>query len=158
MASFQSFLHVSGKKYEILYSDLDIHQKIDSLGRPWSPTFWGMFNVEMNVPGRDDPTLPDWMFDPAKTLNCKVVFKSIDTNATLKTTTFYNRNVRLSLLRGYDRPLRRHGQRIEFPAQPLHLSRTSRHQLITSVKNEDSVDCHRYADYNYATTNRKSSN
>lgn len=90
MSSFQSFLHVSGKKYEILYSDLDIHQKIDSLGRPASPTFGGMFNVAINMPDSGDATLFEWMFDPAKILNCKVVLKRIDSHAVLKTIKFYN--------------------------------------------------------------------
>lgn len=83
-------MHVGGKRYEILYSDLDIHQKIDSLGRPASPTFGGTFNVEINMPGGGDPALFDWMFDPAKILNGKVVLKRIDTDATLKTIKFYN--------------------------------------------------------------------
>ena len=90
MSSFQSFLHVGGKRYEILYSDLDIHQQIDSLGRPASPTFGGMFNVAINMPNTGDSTLFDWMFDPAKILNGKVVLKRIDTDATLKTIKFYN--------------------------------------------------------------------
>ncbi len=90
MASFQSFLHVGGKKYEILYSDLFLGQSVDALGRPSSPTLGGIFTIELNMPGSDDPTLIDWMVSPTKILSGKVVLKRLDTNATLKVIKFYN--------------------------------------------------------------------
>jgi Hemolysin coregulated protein Hcp (TssD) len=88
MASFQSFLHVSSQKYEILNSDLFIHQEIDVLGRPASPTFGGIFTIEINTP--DDSILYEWMVSPTKIMSGKVVLKQIGTNITLKVIKFYN--------------------------------------------------------------------
>lgn len=89
MASFQSYLHVGGKRYDILYYRLELGQAVDALGRPASATYGGIIIVEMNTPA-NDVTLYEWMVNPAKRLDGKVELKELDSRATLKNIKFYN--------------------------------------------------------------------
>ena len=89
MASFNAVLQVSGKQYEIIYSDFNLHQYIDSLGRPASPTFGGTVNLAIQSPPGGDSLLFDWMVDPAMELNAQLVLWDL-TGAKLKVIKFYN--------------------------------------------------------------------
>jgi len=90
MVSFQVFLHVDNKKYEVLHSDLFMGKAIDGLSRPASPTQGGVFSLELNMPPGNDATLFEWMFSPTKILSGKLVLKRSDLDLTLKTIKFYN--------------------------------------------------------------------
>ncbi len=90
MVSFQVFLHVGGKKYEVLYSDLFMGRETDPLNRPASPVQGGSFTIDLNMPPGEDATLFEWMFSPTKILTGKLVLKRSDFDTTLKTIKFYN--------------------------------------------------------------------
>ena len=89
MASFNAVLQVSGKQYEIIYSDFNLHQYIDSLGRPASPTFGGTVNLAIQSPPGGDSLLFEWMIDPAMELNAQVVLWDL-TGKMLKVIKLYN--------------------------------------------------------------------
>ncbi len=90
MSSFQTFLKIGDRRYELNAVRVEISQLVDTLSRPASPTQGGKITTELNTPDAGDPTLIDWMISPTKRLSGKVIYKRIDSNATLKTITFYD--------------------------------------------------------------------
>ncbi len=90
MASFESVLQIKGKEYNVLYSDFDIHQYTDSLGRPASPTFGGVYTLDVEAPPGGDSTLYDWMVEPGLFLNGQVLIKNLSSRTNLKVIKFYN--------------------------------------------------------------------
>ncbi|MBC8155071.1 MAG: hypothetical protein H7Z72_19435, partial [Bacteroidetes bacterium] len=89
MSSFQSFLKIDGKEYDILYSDLGLGQAVDSLGRPASAVYGGTTTIELHTPA-NDPTLYEWMINPEKRMDGQVILRRLDSRATLKSIKFYN--------------------------------------------------------------------
>ncbi len=87
MASFSAFFQVGNKEYIVLYSNLNIHQFVDELVRPASPTFGGATTIEIDV--STDPTIPEWMFNPAAFKNAQLLLRNL-TGGVEKVIKYYN--------------------------------------------------------------------
>lgn len=72
MASFSALFTVSVFETHLNYVYLDINQAVDTLGRPASLTRGGKVTLEFN--STDDSVVVEWMANPAKRMDCKVMF------------------------------------------------------------------------------------
>ena len=75
MASFRAKLTIGNFKTNLDSFVLEIHQQIDSLGRPASPTFGGTICMAFDTP--TDPLVSKWMFDPAMQKSGVVVLRDL---------------------------------------------------------------------------------
>jgi hypothetical protein len=79
--SFKAELTIEGKTFGLRSFFLRIDREEDSKGRPSSLPSWGM---EMTIDTVDDTTITNWMIDPGKQIDGKIVFYKIDEDSKLK--------------------------------------------------------------------------
>ncbi len=79
--SFKAELEVDGKTYPIRKFYAGIHRATDGKGRPASMPGWEIY-VLMDITGEN--ALTDWMADPAKQQDGKIVLYKIDQDTKLK--------------------------------------------------------------------------
>ncbi len=88
MASFSAVLSLgAGFSTDLKSFVMDIEQQTDILGRPASPTFGGIITMSFNTPTH--PLVNEWMFEPAKQLNGKVIMLGLHKEV-MKTLEFTN--------------------------------------------------------------------
>lgn len=80
--SFQSFLDVAGRKYNVLRISYALHQETDATGRPSSISRGG--KIEVTVESTQDTSLFEWMSNSFERRDGYAVFFKRDAQATLK--------------------------------------------------------------------------
>ncbi|MBO0937708.1 hypothetical protein J2I47_14210 [Fibrella sp. HMF5335] len=87
MASFSAYLTVGSFKTWVNSVEINMHQEVDVLVRPASPTYGGKLTVAFN--STDDSLVTGWMFDPAMQLNGTITYVD-PSGITLKEIAFIN--------------------------------------------------------------------
>ncbi|CCH03391.1 hypothetical protein FAES_5392 [Fibrella aestuarina BUZ 2] len=87
MSSFSAYLTVGSFKTWVNSVILDMHQEIDTLGRPASATYGGKLTISFNTTA--DPLVTNWMFNPAKQWSGTITYVDM-VGVTLKTVSFQN--------------------------------------------------------------------
>jgi hypothetical protein len=90
MASFTAFLEVGGKTYPLHQYEFSVHQHVDELSRPASPTLGGIIHCVLGTPDTSDPFLYEWMINPTLQQDGKIRLQQADSTATAKTIRFFN--------------------------------------------------------------------
>jgi hypothetical protein len=83
--SFKAELTVENKTYSLRSFYLVISRLTDPKGRPSSMP---SFNIVLTIDSVDDTTITNWMIDPHKQIDGKVLFYKIDEDAKLKEINF----------------------------------------------------------------------
>src|ERR1700722_14922167 len=83
--SFKAELTVENKTYSLRSFYLHIARNTDPKGRPSSMPSWSIIATIDSV---DDTTITNWMIDPHKQIDGKVLFYKIDEDAKLKEINF----------------------------------------------------------------------
>jgi hypothetical protein len=84
--SFNAEFKVAGTTYSIIECSIPMHQKYDQKGKPASGVHSG--RIRLILEGTDDGTLGNWMSDPTKKQDGKLVFFRIDQPSTFKEVKF----------------------------------------------------------------------
>jgi hypothetical protein len=83
--SFKAELTVDSKTYKLRSVYTMIFRETDIKGRPTSPPSWAIIAT---IDAIDDTTITNWMIDPHKQVDGKVLIYKIDEDAKLKEITF----------------------------------------------------------------------
>src|SRR5215831_5808378 len=83
--SFKAELQVEGKTFALRSYYLVVFREKEVKGRPTSPPRWGAIAV---FDASDDTTITNWMIDPHKQTDAKILLYKIDEDAKLKEITF----------------------------------------------------------------------
>ena len=84
--SFKAKLSVAGKDYNVLQASYDLHQEVDSTGRPSSITRGG--KIYVTVESTQETDLFEWMCNNFERKDGSVTFVKRDTDATMKELNF----------------------------------------------------------------------